>query len=59
MYKDFIIKKHSGTYAETLEAFGVANFINEILHRSLITGYKVIIDDKDTHYLVSSIYLMK
>ncbi len=43
MYKDFIVKKYSGTYAETLEAFGVANLVNEILQRSSVAGYKVIV----------------
>lgn len=53
MYKDFIVKKQSGTYAETLEAFGVANLINEILIRSNVIN-KVIIEDQDTHYLILS-----
>ena len=53
MYKDFIVKKQSGTYAETLEAYGVANLINEILIRSNLAN-NVIIEDKKTHYLVSS-----
>jgi len=53
MYKDFIIKKQSGTYAETLEAYGIANLINEILIRSDVLN-NVIVEDKETFYVVSS-----
>jgi hypothetical protein len=54
MYKEFFIHKQSGTYAETLEAYGLANLINEILQRSDIAGRKIIIEDKGLNYLVSS-----
>jgi hypothetical protein len=54
MYKEFFINKQSGTYAETLEAFGVANLVNEILQRSEISGRKIIIEDKGLYYLVNS-----
>ena len=54
MYKEFFIKKQSGTYAETLEAFGVANLVAEILQRSNIQGFNVTFEDKGIYYLVSS-----
>lgn len=54
MYKEFFVKKQSGTYAETLEAYGLANLLNEILQRSQISDRKIIIEDKDLYYLVHS-----
>jgi len=52
-YKEFKVKKYSGTYSETLEAFGLANFIDQLLLR---TGKKrnVTIADKEQFYLISS-----
>lgn len=54
MYKGFYINKQSGTYSETLEAFGVANLVSEILTRNNIKGYKVTIQDLGLRYLVQS-----
>ena len=54
MYKGFYINKQSGTYSETLEAFGVANLVAEILNRNNINGYKVTIEDLGLQYLVHS-----
>ena len=51
MYQDFCIKKQSGTYSETLEAFGVANLISNIFSNRNI-DVKITIEDKGTHYLV-------
>ncbi|HBN05217.1 MAG TPA: hypothetical protein DD434_05440 [Bacteroidales bacterium] len=54
MSKEFIIHKKSGTYAETLEAFGVAILLDNILDHIEISGRKIIIEDKDLYYLVVS-----
>jgi hypothetical protein len=54
MYQDFQIKKQSGTYAETLEAFGVANLISEIFSNLGTQGVKITIEDNGTHYSVRS-----
>ncbi len=54
MAKEFYIQKQSGTYAETLEAFGLANLLNEILARNHRQGYKITIKDKGQSYLVET-----
>lgn len=54
MYQEFYINKQSGTYSETLETFGVANLLYEILQRNEVKGFKVNIQDKGLYYLVSS-----
>ena len=54
MYQEFFINKQSGTYAETLEAFGVANLIAEILKRHQLKGITVTFEDKGIYYLVST-----
>lgn len=54
MYKEFFIYKKSGTYAETLEAYGLASLLNEILQRLEISGRKIIIEDKGLYYLIHS-----
>lgn len=51
-YKEFFIDKSSHTYAETLEAYGLAALIDEILLRSNVSNRKVEILDKGTHYLL-------
>lgn len=51
-YKEFFIDKHSHTYAETLEAYGLANLIDEILSRSNVSNRKVEIFDKGLYYLI-------
>ncbi|TAN16646.1 MAG: hypothetical protein EPN37_08005 [Chitinophagaceae bacterium] len=50
MLKELKVYKKSGTYAETLEAFGVADLLNEVLERNSIPGGKVVIEDKGHHY---------
>lgn len=54
MAKEFYIQKQSGTYAETLEAFGVASLLNEIFIRNKQQGYKITIKDKEQSYLVET-----
>jgi hypothetical protein len=55
MAKEFYIQKQSGTYAETLEAFGIANLLNEILSRTNQQGYKITMKDKEQgYYLVET-----
>jgi hypothetical protein len=51
-YKEFFIDKHSNTYAETLEAYGLANLIDEILSRSNVSNRKVEIFDRGLDYLI-------
>lgn len=52
MYKEFSIAKTSGTYAETLETFGLANLVDEILQRTSTSNRKVNIFNKGTYYLI-------
>ncbi len=52
MYQEFFINKQSGTYAETLEAFGVANLVSEIFQRNEVKGFNITITDKGLYYLV-------
>lgn len=54
MAKAFYIKKQSGTYAETLEAFGVANLLNEVFERNKIKGVQVILKDLEHSYLIET-----
>lgn len=54
MYQEFKINKQSGTYSETLEAFGVANLVNEIWQRSESKGVKVTIEDNELYYSVKA-----
>lgn len=54
MAKEFYIPKKSGTYAETLEAFGVTNLVNEIFAHNNQQGYKITIKDKKQGYLVET-----
>lgn len=54
MYQEFTVKKQTGTYSEAIEAYGLANLVNEILQRSESKGYKTIIEDKGLYYLVST-----
>lgn len=51
-YKEFFVDKISNTYAETLEAYGLANLIDEILSRSNVGNRKVEIFDKGLYYLI-------
>jgi hypothetical protein len=52
MFSEFYIDKQSGTYSETLEAFGVGNLLYEILKRNNVQGIKLTIEDLDYRYLV-------
>lgn len=54
MYQSFSIKKQTGTYSETLEAFGVANLISNIFLNKNIQAIQIKIEDKGTNYLVTS-----
>ncbi|MBB3837838.1 citrate lyase gamma subunit [Runella defluvii] len=54
MYQNFSIKKESGTYSETLEAFGVAKLISNIFSNLSIQGVQIKIEDKGSFYCVSS-----
>lgn len=54
MYKEFYIDKKSGTYAETLEAYGLAKLVNEVMVRRNIGGGKVIIYDKGLYYHIDT-----
>lgn len=54
MAKAFYIKKQSGTYAETLEAFGMANLLNEVFERNKIKGVQIILKDLEHSYLIET-----
>nr|WKN34412.1 hypothetical protein K4G66_18715 [Tunicatimonas sp. TK19036] len=54
MYKEFYIHKRSNTYAETLEAFGVAILIEQILERLDVVGRKVIVEDKGLYHMITT-----
>lgn len=54
MAKAFYIRKQSGTYAETLEAFGVANLLDEIFARSNTKGVQITLKDLEHSYLVET-----
>ncbi len=49
-YKEFFIDKNSNTYAETLEAYGLAHLIDEILTRANVSNRKVEISDRGLYY---------
>ena len=51
MYKIFQIPKEAGTYADALEAYGVANLISKVLSE---ISHKIIINDKDSYYEIIS-----
>ncbi len=52
MYKSFTIKKKTGSYADTIEMFGLANLIHEILKRTDAPSEKLSIEDFGTYYEV-------
>lgn len=52
MYKKFTIKKQTGSYADTIEMFGLANLIYQILERTDSRSKKIEIIDLGTHYEV-------
>lgn len=54
MYSNFKVKKVTGTYSDTIEAFGLANLINEIQSRLNLKRPKLYIEDKGLYYEVTS-----
>lgn len=54
MYSNFKVKKVTGTYSDTIEAFGLANLLNEIQNRLNIKRSKIFIEDKGLYYEVQS-----
>lgn len=53
MYSIFRVKKRTGTYSDTLEAFGLANLLNEIQNRTQLSRSKLWIEDKGLFYQLS------
>lgn len=54
MYSTFKVKKGTGTYSDTIEAFGLANLLNEIQRRANIPHPKLWIEDKSLYYEITS-----
>ena len=54
MYSTFRVKKGTGTYSDTIEAYGLANLINEIQSRAGLSRPKLWIEDKDLYYEITS-----
>ncbi len=54
MYSTFKIKKNTGTYSDTIEAFGLANLLNEIQSRTNLSRPKLWIEDKGLYYEIMS-----
>jgi len=54
MYSTFKIKKATGTYSDTIEAFGLANLLNEIQSRAELPRAKLWIEDKGLYYEITS-----
>ena len=53
IYEKFYVNKSSGTYSETLEAFGLANLIDKILDKNNVKRKSVLIkESRDGRYLV-------
>ncbi len=52
--KNYFVPKVSGTYAETLEAYGLAVILNEILRSNNFIKPKVKIQDAGVYYIISS-----
>lgn len=53
MYSIFKVKKVTGTYSDTIEAFGLANLLNEIQNRANLSRSKLWIEDKGLHYEIT------
>lgn len=53
MYSIFKVKKRTGTYSDTIEAFGLANLLNEIQSRDNLPRTKLFIEDKGLYYELS------
>lgn len=54
MYSTFRVKKGTGTYSDTIEAFGLANLLNEIQSRANLSRPKLWIEDKGLYYEITS-----
>jgi hypothetical protein len=54
MYSKFKVKKETGTYSDTIEAFGLANLLNEIQSRTELNRPKLWIEDKGLFYELTS-----
>lgn len=54
MYSTFKVKKATGTYSDTIEAFGLANLLNEIQSRAELNRPKLWIEDKGLFYELTS-----
>ena len=54
MYSKFIIKKSTGTYSDTIEAFGLANLLKDIQSRTNLSRTKLWIEDKGLYYEITS-----
>jgi hypothetical protein len=52
--KNYFVPKISGTYAETLEAYGLATILNEILIINKVPKPKIKIQDMGSFYAISS-----
>lgn len=50
--KEFKIYKSSGTYSETIEAYGLANLLNEIFTRNNTVAPSITIEDNDLFYSI-------
>lgn len=54
MYSTLKVKKGTGTYSDTIEAFGLANLLNEIQSRTELNRPKLWIEDKGLYYELTS-----
>ncbi|MDP3462603.1 MAG: hypothetical protein Q8S18_07430 [Bacteroidales bacterium] len=54
MYFKFKVKKGTGTYSDTIEAFGLANLLYEIQNRAEFNRPKIWIEDKGLYYELTS-----
>jgi hypothetical protein len=54
MYSKFKVNKGTGTYSDTIEAFGLANLLNEIQNRLELNRPKLWIEDKGLYYELTS-----
>jgi len=54
MYSNFKVKKTTGTYSDTIEAFGLANLLNEIQSRLNVRRPKLLLEDKELYYEITT-----
>lgn len=54
MYSKFKVKKITGTYSDTIEAFGLANLLKDIQSRTNLSRPKLWIEDKGLYYEITS-----